>query len=410
MKKLLLTSFIAIAAIAGMHAREFEEITVDGRERTYVYYEPTTSNNEVVLLLHGLGETYDDYDATAMQDFANKNNCTLILPQALPEQDSDLLGVLDLAGSYDSDIKLLKDQLAKSAWGANVYITIDDLCEYLGTTKQMLTLLVQSYYPQYMKYITAGKLQINQYVNDRNFINQLIIGFRENADTKFHVVGCSLGGALAYDLGFNTPENITKIASLSGFVSKGVEVPDNYNTPTLVIHSKSDEIIPYDGGLYNRPIGAFVLDIAYKTGTRIPKVTVLNSDQSTDRQITLMDWESDPHDRYYLVEQAKHNLVDDMAALGYNVYDVVADFLFDKHVAADETMADSKSLVIYPNPVENIANVNIAGKYSIINMAGVTVSKGYTEGTIDMTSVSAGRYILTIETENTVNRAIIIKK
>lgn len=397
MRKLLLTSIIAITAIASTYARVIEEITVDGRDRTYAYYEPTTSNNRVVFLLHGLGETYDDYDATAIQNFANKNKCTVVMPQALPEQDQTLMSLLSAAGD---DFEPLCYALSQSAWGANVYVRVQDLD---ANIQSMLQRFARTYY-------NAGKLQINKDVNDRNFINNLITMFRANSSTKFYIVGCSLGGAMAYDMGFNYSEILTKIASISGFVSKGVEVPANYNLPTLIVHSKSDEIVPYDGGLYNRPIGELALDIAYNQGLRTPKVTVLNSDQPTEKQITMYDWASAPHDRFYVVNQAKHNLFDDMAALGYNVFDVVGDFLFDTHTAANEAIADSKSLVVYPNPVENIANVNMEGKYSVINLAGVTVSQGYTYGTIDLSAIITGRYILTVETESSVSKAMIIKK
>ena len=409
MKRLSLITLAALLTVAGLYARTIEDVTIDGRNRTYAIYEPTTYNNEVVFLLHGLGETYDDYDATAMQNFANKYKCRLVMPQALPEQDATLLELLDIIKTFQPEMGDLKQALEKSAWGANVYITIDDLCTALGISKTYLELFVKQY-PQFKHFLDEDRIQINKDVVDRNFINNLIIFNRDNAKTKIHIVGCSLGGALAYDLGFNTPENITKIASLSGFVSKGVEVPSSYKLPTLIIHSKTDQIIPFDGGLYNRPIGALALDIANKQGDRVPKVTILNEDQDADKQITMYDWESDPHDRFYIVSKADHSLVEDMAALGYNIYDVVGDFLFDQHVAANEATADSQSLDIYPNPVESMANVNMEGNYSIINMAGVTVSTGYTEGVIDMSSISAGRYILVLTSSNEVYRRIIIKK
>lgn len=408
MKRLSLITLAALLTVAGLYARTIENVTIDGRNRTYAIYEPTTYNNEVVFLLHGLGETYDDYDATAMQNFANKNKCTVVMPQALSEQDATLLELLDMIKTFQPEMGDLKQALEKSAWGANVYITIDDLCTALGISKTYLEMFVKQY-PQFKHFLDEDRIQINKDVNDRNFINNLIIFNRDNAKTKIHIVGCSLGGALAYDLGFNTPENITKIASLSGFVSKGVEVPANYNLPTLVIHSETDEIVPYNGGLYSRPIGELVMDIVLTNGARVPKVSIYNEGQE-GKQITIQDWYQAPQVKFYSVEKASHTLIDDMAAIGVNIFDVIQDFLFDTHVAADEATADSKSLTVYPNPVEDIATVNMTGNYSIINMAGVTVSKGYTEGVIDMTSVNTGRYILTIETENTVNRAIIIKK
>lgn len=398
MRKLLLTSIIAITAIASTYARVIEEITVDGRDRTYAYYEPTTSNNRVVFLLHGLGETYDDYDATAIQNFANKNKCTVVMPQALPEKDQILMGLLSMAGD---DFKPLRDALNQSAWGANVYVRVQDLD---ASIQSMLQVFAPTYYE-------AGKLQINKDVNDRNFINNLITLFRANSSTKFYIVGCSLGGAMAYDMGFNYSERLTKIASISGFVSKGVKIPASYNLPTLAINSLTDEIVNFTGGLFNAHVGLFFRAVAENQGVRYMTETILNEDQPEDKQIHLYDWASAPHDRFYVVNQAKHNLFDDMAALGYNVFDIVGDFLFDTHTAADEATADSKRLVIYPNPVEDIANVSIDGKYEIFNLAGVKVASGDTEnGTIDMTSLIAGRYILMLTSGNDVYRSIIIKK
>ena len=411
MKKLLLTAFMALLTIAGTYASRQElTITVQGKERKYCLVKSDAGfNKRIVFMLHGLGGTYNDFDANTVQAFANINFCNVILPQALPEQDETLLDLLDLISGFKPDIADLKTALTKSAWGANVYVTIDDLCKALGVTKEQLETLITNYYPQYKPYYDAGKLQINKTVYDIPFINELYTRYGWSTNSDMYVVGFSLGGAMTFHYAFaeEASSHLKKIASASGFVSKGVTVPSNYNLPTLMINSKTDEVVPFDGGFFNRPIGNFVWDIA---GERTADITTINPDKPEDEQITLMDWASNPHDRFYLVNKADHTLIDDMKRLGLNIYDVIQDFLFDTHVAADEATADSKSLTVYPNPVEDIATVNMTGNYSIINMAGVTVSKGYTEGVIDMTSVNTGRYILTIETENTVNRAIIIKK
>lgn len=411
MKKLLLTAFMALLTTAGLYAaRQAYTTTIDGVTRKYVVYTPGMYQREhVVILLHGIGETYDDYDSYTMQSFATNNRCVLILPQALPEQDATLLALLDIIKTFQPEMGDLKQALEKSAWGANVYITIDDLCTALGISKTYLELFVKQY-PQFQHFLDEGKIQINKDVNDNKFIDEIREDYSNGGYYDTNIIGCSLGGAMAYNYAFEDPSKVKGLVDASGFVSKGVTVPSNYNIPTFVIHSKTDEIIPYDGGLFSRPTEDFVKEMAGKNTHSSPEVSIINEDQSEDKQIEVTDWKEAPEVLFYSVNKASHTLIYDMANLGVDVYDVIGEFLFHNPSAADEATADSKSLTVYPNPVEDIATVNKTGNYSIINMAGVTVSKGYTEGVIDMTSVNTGRYILTIETENTVNRAIIIKK
>ena len=140
MRKLLLTTLAVLLTTAGLYAgRQVYSMTIDGVTRKFLVYTPGMYQREhVVILLHGMGETYDDYDSNTMQSFATENKCVLILPQALPEQDETLLELLDIIKAYKPEMGDLKQALAKSAWGANVYITIDDLCTSLGISKMYL--------------------------------------------------------------------------------------------------------------------------------------------------------------------------------------------------------------------------------------------------------------------------------
>ena len=164
MKKLLLTAFMALLTIAGTYASRQElTITVQGKERKYCLVKSDAGfNNRIVFMLHGLGGTYNDFDANTIQAFANINFCNVILPQALPEQDETLLSLLNLVRTYSPEIDNLYKALQKSAWGANVYVTIDDLCKALGgMTKEQLEIFIKLY-PQYQPYYDAGKIQINK--------------------------------------------------------------------------------------------------------------------------------------------------------------------------------------------------------------------------------------------------------
>ena len=357
-----------------------------------------------------MGETYDDYDSYTMQSFATSNRCVLILPQALPEKDATLLELLDIIKAFKPEMGDLKQALAKSAWGANVYITIDDLCTALDISKMYLELFVKQY-PQFKHFLDEGRIQINKDVNDNKFIDEIREDYSNGGYYDTNIIGCSLGGAMAYNYAFENPSKVRKLVDASGFVSKGVTVPSNYNIPTFIIHSKTDEIVPYEGGLFNRPIEDFIGELVQTNTHGTPVIRVINPYEQYDEQVDVRDWTDDPEVLVYEPRKASHSLVGDLANLGVDLYETISDFLFNDPSAADEATADSKRLAIYPNPVEDIANVNIDGKYEIFNLAGVKVASGDTEnGIIDMTSLIAGRYILMLTSGNDVYRSIIIKK
>ncbi len=412
MRKLLLTTLAVLLTTAGLYAaRQVYTTTIDDVTRKYVVYTPGMYQREhVVILLHGMGETYDDYDSYKMQSFATENKCVLILPQALPEQDETLLELLDIIKAFKPEMGDLKQALAKSAWGANVYITIDDLCTALDISKMYLELFVKQY-PQFKHFLDEGRIQINKDVNDNKFIDEIREDYSNGGYYDTNIIGCSLGGAMAYNYAFENPSKVRKLVDASGFVSKGVTVPSNYNIPTFIIHSDTDETVPYDGGFFNRPIGEFISELVQTNPHGAPSIRIINQFEPRDEQIYVRDWKENPEVLVYEPRKASHSLVGDLANLGVDLYETIGDFLFNDPSAADEATADSKRLAIYPNPVEDIANVNIDGKYEIFNLAGVKVASGDTEnGTIDMTSLIAGRYILMLTGSNDVYRSIIIKK
>lgn len=412
MKKLLLTTLAVLLTTAGMYAgRQVYTTTIDNVTRKYVVYTPGMYQREhVVILLHGMGETYDDYDSYTMQSFATENKCVLILPQALPEQDATLLELLDIIKAFKPEMGDLKQALAKSAWGANVYITIDDLCTALDISKMYLDLFVKQY-PQFQHFLDEGRIQINKDVNDNKFIDEIRENYSNGGYYDTNIIGCSLGGAMAYNYAFENPSKVRKLVDASGFVSKGVTVPSNYNIPTFIIHSDTDEMVPYDGGFFNRPIDEFISELVQTNPHGAPSIRIINQSEPREEQIYVRDWKENPEVLVYEPRKASHSLVGDLANLGVDLYETISDFLFNDPSAADEATADSKRLAIYPNPVEDIANVSIDGKYEIFNLAGVKVASGDTEnGTIDMTSLIAGRYILMLTSGNDVYRSIIIKK
>ena len=404
MKKTILTLFAISAAMVASMAASYlgpVNITCDGLARKYIYYLPETAQDgedlPLVILLHGIGGYNTSFYTSEAKGMANTYHCAVMVPQALPEQDQTLLALLNVANPN------FANELKKSAWGANAYIRISDL----DANTQAL---IQQYAPTYYN---AGKIQINKNVNDAKFIreafNNLSYTLKNekglNIDNQqVYVTGLSLGGAMSYNYAFSSYSNVKKLVSLSGFLSKGVSVPKGYNLPTLVFHSKTDDVVTYTGGLINRPIEDIVNEIAAANTHSEPEVTTLNQNK-----VTLTEWKESPTVTFYSISNASHVLEGNH---GLKIFNIIGDFLFDTDVSTKESVTTSVS--IYPNPVADELNIQSDTEYdsaTITNLAGQTMFFTISNNKIAVGSLAKGLYIIDLVRENgTVEKAKFIKK
>lgn len=410
MKKILFTLFVAIATITPSVAKDYFGPVEAEEGRQFIYYLPKTVKSgdklPVIIFLHGIGAYNTSFYPTQAQAWADKYHCAVLAPQALPEKDQTLLQMLDVV-SPD-----FANELKKSAWGANVYIRISDL----DVTTQSI---IQALYPQYY---AAGKIQINKNVIDEYFIQRCLLILKStlysdknvNVDAnKTFIVGLSLGGAMAYHYALSDVNSAKKLVSMSGFVSKGVTFTSPYSMPTLVFHSKTDDVVEYNGGLFNRPIEEIVNEIV-ELGYHPTSVHyTINEDKDYDKQINVTHWEDGPEIKFYSINKASHTLDVDLKNMGVDIFSVIGDFLFGAPSAVDETEADN-AITLYPNPASDILNIKSDVEFSramVTNIAGQTFQLPVTENTVDVTSLANGLYIINLTTENgTVERAKFVKE
>ena len=398
MKKLLLTT-ILFCGVLSIYASTRVEFTLDGKNRVYVLYSPSFANESetysLAVLLHGIGQTIETFmDEQTAQNIADNNSTYLVLPQALPEQDPDIISA---AGYYNS---AFQTSISKSAWGAGVSVEIDDII-----ADPNMKLLFCMLYPTIC---SAGKLELNANVDDVKLINTIIDQLTSDSEIyidndRIYMAGLSLGGAMAYKYTFSEDPQINKVAIVSGFVGASIDTTGVLNIPIMVLHSKTDETIPYEGGSFNGSIENTVKSWINKNAHSDPNIYQIGSGVEGT---TIYDYSESPRVLFYKIEEASHTLSD---VHGFDPNTEIWKFFNNIPLSVDDAKTDK--LDIFPNPADDILYTSEDGMYSITDLSGRILKKGYTdEYSIDLKGLSRGRYIVGVTTDTETYKAVLLKK
>lgn len=80
------------------------------------------------------------------------------------------------------------------------------------------------------------------------------------------------------------------------------------------------------------------------------------------------------------------------------------------NTATEDTKVDAQNVVVYPNPAEDVLNVNVdAEKVEVLNLAGAVVASANTNS-VQVANLAAGMYIVKVYTNNNVVVKQFIKK
>ncbi|MBP5318792.1 MAG: hypothetical protein J6Y77_05265 [Paludibacteraceae bacterium] len=398
MKKLILCSLLLLTSLC-VWARTEKTITVDGHDRSYVFYYPTgraaSEPTQLVVALHGLGQTPDDFVAPeTAQALCDQYGMALLLPLALPEQDNE---IITAAPYLSAQYPTLSDGLT-SVWGAGVSVSLSDLD--LGSIAGLIRYFLPNIY-------AAGKFELNKDVDDISFINAAIndcaAGY--NLSSDIYMAGGSLGGAMTYRYAFSNASKASKIAVISGFVGKEVSYPASIDYPVMVIHSQTDELITYSGSAFNEPITDIVDKLVGKNPHGSPVESTIGD---SDSIIYVFNYTDDPQVLFYSVIAAKHNMSD---VRYINLYEEVWDFFAGSPSAIAENKGDNANWRIWPNPARNQVNSNLEGDFTVFDLAGRAVLSGNTAQGICVAGLNGVQYLLLIRTaDNRCYRTMLIKQ
>lgn len=193
MKRALLTTVLALSAIAAFAQFSTQTLNVDGLNREFRQYLPSgLTNNEsvpLVIALHGMGDNMTNFSNVGFSWFADTARFICVFPQGI---NSDIVG--------------------QSSWNNGTLI---------GST-----------------------------VDDIGFMNRLIDSMyvRHNIDlSRVYVCGFSMGAIMSNRLACSLPHRVAAIAPVCGALSSpDLESCDPGRAfPVMMMNSTVDQLVPY---------------------------------------------------------------------------------------------------------------------------------------------------------------------
>ncbi len=394
-------------SLASYASGNTQTITVDNVERSFIYYTPTSYDNtkgyNTLMLLHPIGTSASDFSANCRpQSVADDNDCIVVFPQALDEQDNEVKTAISSLESYGvstSEISFLKTQYV---WGAGVRLSVDYIMPYVPTNYQNLLPMVL---PNICK---QGYLELNKNVDDVKYLNAVLDYLKENAaaDGTYYIAGASIGGAMSYKYIYSEESQAAKAAIIHGLVSLGTDTTGiALNIPLCVFHSQADSIAKYNGGAFNGSIPETVENIANANGCSPAVADTLEDLQNDNMRVVRKTYENANQNTvyFYIVDNASHF---DFLTEGKNDIDYITEmeeFFFFKDKTNVETAVNTTNTV-YPNPTESKLYTSEVGDYQIIDLSGKTVQQGSTteESAINVSKLGKGSYLLKQEKNTTI--------
>ncbi len=348
-------------------------INFDGKAREYKIYTPNNlaPDAKVVVLLHGLGATMNDFDYSSWPTIADSANIILIAPQGL--SFNSFIGVIE--GVFNSGMVL--------------------------------------------PIINQG---VNADVNDIGFINFLMDEVASNYSTshnRVYITGFSNGGFMTQRCACELTSKIAAIASVSG--TRSAAYPpcnDGFTMPVAHFHGDMDSVVTWGGYVATGTIGA---QLGISVDSLLNDWKITNNAFDSEVSSTIGDVNASlylTHTEYKtpsgesMVELFKvHGGVH--AYYGYmqtaNKFDIAHETwkFFNKHkvlgVAAVENSV-MPTFAFYPNPVNDQlyvdGDLSKLVSISIYSVTGELIKTILPSTSIDVSYLPSGVYLLKVVGEN----------
>lgn len=398
---LLVASITALAA-----TKTTETFELAGKTRTYLQYIPSSYNAEtpskVLILLHGLNGNMNffenqGYDLATMADLTN----TIILSlQALDEQDPEVNTLIGLLGTSQAT-----SFTTTGVWGAGVSVPVSSFpTEYQP--------LISVMYPAIA---AAGKVILNQHIDDVAYINE-VINKTKNTYTvnneKVFMLGASMGGAMAYKYAFSANPQITAMAIISGFKGAEVSTSGDFPVATCHFHSTNDEVVVYNGTAFNTPIQDLVTLLSGKNHTTSAEVIAIpNAEEEDNMTVTAYDYQtaSKPRFLFYKIEGANHMLT---GLKDITIFTEALKFFNNEPILTSITDTYVAQVNVSPNPTSDYIYVSVSGNYTLYTLQGNIILAGsaHENEAIAVGHLPKGLYLLSIENNGTISSAKVAIK
>jgi poly(3-hydroxybutyrate) depolymerase len=391
-----------------------KSITVDGHTRSYLLYVPQSVTAGVkpaglIMALHGYNSSmHVFFDSYGVKPVADALNYLVVAPQALPEQNTDLKNkVNDI--KYLTGVNIPLD----AVWGCGLKVKATALGGILSLLND----------------------EINKDVDDVSFLETLIRTTLADFNLKeenIFFVGTSMGGYMSHQYAMYQPVKLTAFVDIVGSMGLNIKAKENkIATPVCIFHSTDDAVVPYSGTYYvTTALGNVPVELATPTDEVVsywasansagaPDTTTVNyypsSNGKTVEKITY------PHTKnevvFYKIRGAAHDYFfrrsnGDCMDYMEEVEKFIRAHAVDNSGHNETVTASGGELLVYPNPAHGTVYINIrAAEATIYDLAGrKRIAATVTDGSIDVSSLARGVYILKVRALNGRNMEIQTKK
>ena len=386
MKKAFTLFFLAIMALS-LNAQTTKTITWDGIERQYLEYVPASYSQAeaapVLFMLHGMGDdSHNFFMATQIKNVADQNGWIVVCPQAL---------------DFTYNIPSLGSQDFGTCWNVGSTISVDFSS---------------------MGFPLSFDVTVNEDADDEGFLMATLAAIKEeyNIDqNKIFFAGFSLGGFMSHRMAINHGDIINSIAAVSGVIGNDLTTltpVDNVNV--LQIFGTSDEMITYDDGMISlQQLGLYNLGLpveqtveywrAFNQCDATPIVEQYPDTYSDGLAFEMYQYKNGTNGTrvaFIKVYNGTHTWYSgNNHDIDYNTE--IANFFNNTIDVTDVAETSQEPLNVYPNPANNVINVD--KMVQIYDLCGKLVMQG--SGKIDVSSLPEGMYF--VKSENDCSKLII---
>lgn len=408
---MLMTSVCSYAAL------ETKTMMVDGYERTYLVYTPSSYNDTtdypVLMLLHPIGFSATDFaEVSSPQTISDVNNAIIVLPEALDEQNDEIVKIFSMLSEYN---KLPNGFNINKVWSSGARIQYSKIEQMAGNAAMLLPFLMP-------KAKAAGYAQLNENIDDVKFLNEVINELQSSyhANTDIFVAGVSLGGSMTYKYAFSPNSKAKKIGVVHGFVSAATDTTQQINIPLCVFHSQADKVVEYNGGLLTGPISDDVHSYATKIGCDSIYTEELMPNIKDDGISVTYRKYTNPDDStqfvwYYIADNAAHQEILNGNDNDIDYVTILEEFFFFTPTIRDmDDVIETPNTrwIVYPNPTKDYLYCTMKGEYEITDMTGRVQMKGEIpeNGCVNLTDIPSQTYIFVLKNGQIVKKERIVKK
>jgi poly(3-hydroxybutyrate) depolymerase len=409
-KRILTMVFLSWTSLA-LFAENPVKITFHSGDydREYLRYTPENSQYEhpfgIIVCLHGFNRSMEDFfNEYNFSEIADSLNYIILAPQALPEQDQNVINDAKLITLLSSNNLSLN-----SVWSCG--------------------LSVKAGFYLYGVYIPILNEKLNKSVDDTGFIASIIDHTRNEyglAAGNTFVFGTSMGGYMAYQLALEQGDKLSGLISMAGSMGLSVSGTEKrIKTPICDFHSVTDEIVPYIGSYVQSGISISLAQdkqrvIDYWVENNSAGSPIIENVQyyPSNKGITVekITYPAPVYEViHYKINGAGHSYFfreEDGDCMDY----IEETIKFIKaHATANPNGIKTipvSARIFYPNPAPDIIHFgSMEGNVLIFDLSGKKIfSQSFHSGQLDISSLKPGMYIIRIQSDGNSQTTKLIKQ